>query len=106
MAGGELCWRGDLLWENASGRFDVLAGPSCRPIQQADAGKRIFGVAIDPDSLAMRLSPPFLVGLQRVNRVGQRFFTRRGLDAVVVDAGHKAEGALGVRVHGVLFFLL
>ncbi len=65
MSGGELCWRGDLLWENAGGRFDALAGPGCRTLQAADAGKRIFGVAVDPDSLAMHLTPPFLVGVKQ-----------------------------------------
>lgn len=65
FAGGELCWHGDILWERADNRFDALTGPACRVIQHADAGKRIFGVAIDPDTLSMNLSPPLLVRLQQ-----------------------------------------
>ena len=56
--GGELCWRGTLLWEGESGRFAPLTGDGCRAIQATDAGKRIFGVAIKPDTLVMRLTPP------------------------------------------------
>lgn len=57
--GGELCWRGDLLWETAGGHFALWHGDSCRAIEAADAGRRVFGVAIKPDSLAMRLTPPW-----------------------------------------------
>ena len=57
--GGELCWRGDLLWETAGGHFALWHGDSCRAIEAADAGRRVFGVAIKPGSLAMRLTPPW-----------------------------------------------
>lgn len=57
-AGGELCWRGTLMWEDESGRFAPLAN-GCRTIQALDAGKRIFGVAVKPDTLAMHLRPPW-----------------------------------------------
>ena len=58
-AGSHLCWRGDVLWETAGGSFDALhhAGIECRELTPADAGKRIFGVAIRPDTLAMSLKP-------------------------------------------------
>lgn len=61
--GGELCWRGDLLWEAAGGHFALWRGDSCRTIETADAGHRVFGVAIKPGSLAMRLTPPWRVRL-------------------------------------------
>ena len=61
--GGELCWRGDLLWEAAGGHFALWRGDSCRAIEAADAGRRVFGSAIKPGSLAMRLTPPWRVRL-------------------------------------------
>lgn len=61
--GGELCWRGDLLWETAGGHFALWRGDSCRAIEAADAGRRVFGVAIKPGALAMRLTPPWRVRL-------------------------------------------
>jgi hypothetical protein len=62
-AGGELCWRGDLMWEESGEHFSLLQGDHCRTIEPADAGRRIFGLAIKPDSLAMRLTPPWSVQL-------------------------------------------
>ncbi len=56
--GGQLCWRGTLLWEGEGERFSRWTGESCREIEPADAGRRIFGSAITPDTLAMRLTPP------------------------------------------------
>jgi hypothetical protein len=57
-AGGELCWRGTLMWEGENGHFAPQSRNGCRTIQGGDAGKRIFGAAIKPDTLAMRLTPP------------------------------------------------
>jgi hypothetical protein len=61
--GGELCWRGDLLWEGAGEHFALWRGDSCRTIEAADAGRRVFGAAVKPGSLAMRLTPPWRVRL-------------------------------------------
>jgi hypothetical protein len=60
FAGSDLCWRGDVLWEQADGRFapERHATMACRELQPADAGRRIFGVSIHPESLAMQLKPP------------------------------------------------
>ena len=63
-AGGELCWRGTLLWEGEADRFAILKGDGCRPIEPADIGKRIFGSAIKPDTLSMHVTPPFIVRLK------------------------------------------
>jgi hypothetical protein len=57
-AGSELCWRGELMWEGEGGQYSRWTGEGCRPIEPADAGKRIFGIAIKPDTLAMHLTPP------------------------------------------------
>jgi hypothetical protein len=65
-AGGELCWRGDLMWEGTGEHFSLLQGDHCRTIEPTDAGRRIFGIAIKPDSLAMRLAPPWSVWLLQV----------------------------------------
>ncbi|MDO8875224.1 MAG: hypothetical protein Q8M24_15660 [Pseudolabrys sp.] len=65
-AGGQLCWRGDVMWEGAGERFSLWRGDGCRAIEPADAGRRVVGVAIKPDSLAMRLEPPTPVRLKQL----------------------------------------
>lgn len=65
-AGGQLCWRGDILWEGAGERFSVWRGDGCRTIESADAGRRVVGMAIKPGSLAMRLEPPTTVRLEQL----------------------------------------
>lgn len=62
-SGSELCWRGNLMWEGEGGRFTPLNGPGCRGIGPADTGKRIVGIAIKPDTLAMHLTPPWTMRL-------------------------------------------
>lgn len=66
--GGELCWRGDILWEGTDQHFSLWRGESCHPIEPADAGRRVVGMAIKPDSLAMRLTPPWPVRLLQLAR--------------------------------------
>jgi len=67
--GGELCWRGDLMWETSDEHFSLMRGDGCRTIEQADIGRRIVGLAIKPDSLAMRLSPPWSIVLLKAAQV-------------------------------------
>lgn len=62
--GGELCFTGTLLWEGEGGRFSRWAGQGCRPIENADVGRRIFGLAVKPDTLAMHVVPPWSVRLR------------------------------------------
>jgi len=62
--GGQLCWRGDVLWEGAGGAFAPLPASGCRSIETADSGRRVFGIAIKPDTLAMNLEPPWSVRLR------------------------------------------
>ncbi|HUI96070.1 MAG TPA: hypothetical protein VLX44_09980 [Xanthobacteraceae bacterium] len=67
FAGSVLCWRGDVLWEGADERFDVLSHPAvaCREIAAADAGRRIVAVAIKLDRpLAITLKPNWTVWLR------------------------------------------
>ena len=59
--GGELCWRGDVMWESAGERFALWRGDGCRTIEPADAGRHVVGIAIKPATLAMRLTPPWPV---------------------------------------------
>ncbi len=66
FAGGELCWRGEVMWERSDGSYDMLSGDQCRAITPADDGRRIFGIAVKPDTLAMHLSPPWRVRLLQV----------------------------------------
>ena len=58
--GGSLCWRGDLLWEDAGGHYAILrhVATACREIAPEDVGRKIFGVAIRPATLAVTLHPP------------------------------------------------
>ncbi len=64
-AGGELCWRGEVMWEGGDGRFAAPAGP-CRTITADDAGRHVFGLAVKPDTLAMHLAPPWPLRLLRL----------------------------------------
>lgn len=60
FAGSELCWRGNVLWEGEREHFAPLtsAGTTCRTLASDDAGRRIFGLAIEPGTeLAMTLKP-------------------------------------------------
>jgi hypothetical protein len=59
--GGELCWRGEVMWESAAEHFALWRGDGCRIIEPADAGRRVVGIAIKPATLAMRLTPPWPV---------------------------------------------
>ncbi|HEY6831440.1 MAG TPA: hypothetical protein VI251_03030, partial [Pseudolabrys sp.] len=61
--GGELCWRGQLMWEGSEQHFSRWQGDGCRAIEPADVGRRIFGMAIEPDTLAMYVTPPWSVRL-------------------------------------------
>ncbi len=72
FAGGELCWRGTLLWEGEGEHFAPLQRPdgACRTIKADDAGRRIFGVAIKPGTLAMTLKPPLKVRMQQLAESG------------------------------------
>lgn len=60
LVGSRLCWHGDLLWQRADGGYDVLRRETrdCRELTAADAGRRVFGVAIRPDlPLSIHLDP-------------------------------------------------
>jgi hypothetical protein len=79
--GSELCWRGELMWEEPSGHFSLLQGERCRIVEVSDVGRRIFGLAIVPESLAMRLAPPWSV---RLLKVAQSTFSIGALIAIVL----------------------
>jgi len=80
-AGGRLCWRGTVMWESENERFTRWPGEGCRAIEAADAGRRIFGIAIVPDTLAMRIEPPWTT-LVRQLLVGALAFA--GLAGLVI----------------------
>jgi hypothetical protein len=82
--GGELCWRGDVMWEGADEHFSLWRGDGCRTIEPADAGRRIVGVAIKPDSLAMRLTPPWRIWLLQTLGGALTLAAAFGLIAVLV----------------------
>jgi len=66
-AGSDLCWKGDVLWEERNQQFVRLSNPvwACRTLEPSYIGKRIYGVAIKPGSLAMALDPPVTVHLRQ-----------------------------------------
>jgi hypothetical protein len=66
--GGELCWRGSVMWEGDDQHFVPMPGDGCRSVQAADIGKRIFGADIRPGTLAMHLEPPWGVRLVSFGR--------------------------------------
>jgi hypothetical protein len=59
--GGVLCWRGTVMWESENERFTRWPGEGCRAIEVGDGGRRVFGIAIIPETLAMRIDPPWTV---------------------------------------------
>ena len=82
--GGKLCWRGDVLFENAGGTFAALPALGCRAIEATDGGRRVFGVAIKPDTLAMSLEPPWSVRLRHLAATALLLAGLIGLLAVLV----------------------
>ncbi|HEY6024225.1 MAG TPA: hypothetical protein VIV34_08620 [Pseudolabrys sp.] len=83
-AGGELCWRGEVMWEGEDQHFVPLTGDNCRIIRAADTGKRIVGVAIKPETLAMHLTPPWSVRLQDFARGLLLMMAAAGIVGVLV----------------------
>jgi hypothetical protein len=63
FAGSQLCWQGDVIWEERAERFTLLSNTAwaCRTIERSDVGLRIFGLGIRPGSLAMTLDPPVIL---------------------------------------------
>ena len=84
FAGGELCWRGELMWEGEGERFALWPGEGCRTIEPADAGRRIFGIAIKPD-IARHASDAAVAGVAAaIGELGPHAGGRRRADR---DAG-------------------
>jgi len=63
FAGSQLCWQGDVIWEERAERFTLLSNAAwaCRTVERSDIGLRIFGLGIRPGSLAMTLDPPVVL---------------------------------------------
>ena len=91
---GELCWRGDVMWESADGQLAALPADGCRAIETSDAGRRIFGISIKPGTLAMQLTAPLPVRLWQYAgtavAVAAVTGADRGAGASQVAAGHRA----------------
>jgi len=68
LAGGELCWRGELFWPGADGRYERTVHPdqTCRTLD-GPAPVRVYGIDVDPARpLAMALHPPDLIAAATV----------------------------------------
>ncbi len=83
-AGGELCWRGEIMWEGEGERFASLQGPGCRAIAAGDAGRRVFGLGVKPDTLAMHLAPPWRVRLMQLAQLALLLAAVAGVVVVLV----------------------
>ncbi|MEI7804657.1 MAG: hypothetical protein WCI56_04955 [Hyphomicrobiales bacterium] len=79
--GAELCWRGDVLWEGANQRYEILrhAETACRAITGSDIGRKIFGVSVKPDSLIMKLNSPLPTRAQLIARDAASLLAIAGL---------------------------
>ena len=66
-AGSDLCWRGDVIWEERAEQFTLLSNPlwACRTIEPGDIGRRVYGVAVKPGQLAMSLDPTVTIHLRQ-----------------------------------------
>jgi hypothetical protein len=67
FAGSELCWQGEVLWEQSPGRFEAITHSemACRTLTELP--RTIFGVAIANDPpLAMRLVPTTAIRLRQL----------------------------------------
>lgn len=84
--GGELCWRGMVMWEGEGERFTTLGGNGCRSIHTVDVGRRIVGIGIKPDTLAMHLAPPSSALVTEFMRGILLLVTVAGLIAVLVSS--------------------
>ena len=67
IVGGELCWRGHVLWEQEGPTFDALnhTTMACRAITEGDVGHRVFGVSILNDApleMSLQLPAPYGFG--------------------------------------------
>ncbi len=51
LAGGEICWRGQTLWEGEHGKFSLVDHPhrACQPVTEQDNGERVFALSIARD---------------------------------------------------------
>ncbi len=84
FVGGELCWRGEIMWEGADEHFAALPGDKCRSIAPGDAGRRVFGIAVKPDTLAMQLTPPWRVQILQFATAALELAAAFGLIVVLV----------------------
>ena len=66
-AGSDLCWKGDVIWEDRAEQFALLSNPlwACRAIEPGDVGRRIYGIGVRPGQLAMSLDPPVSIHLRQ-----------------------------------------
>lgn len=101
-AGGALCWRGEVLWEGERGTFAALPSEGCRDIVAADAGKRVFGLAIEPGTLSMRVTPPWRLRLMRMAQGGAILIAALAAIAILVRLRPRrallAAGLIGLAV--------
>jgi hypothetical protein len=81
FVGSSLCWRGEVLWESAGERFDLVshAAMQCRVLAAQDVGRRIFGIAI-------KQSPPLAMRLEPSSRIQLAQLVEPGLSLIAVAA--------------------
>ena len=70
-----------------------MPGEGCRAIEAADAGKRVFGLAIKPDTLSMHVTPPWRLRLLRMEQGGAILIAALALVAILVRDAAAARAA-------------
>ncbi len=92
FVGSTLCWHGDVIWEEAADRFSLLRHPqtACRTIDAGSIGRRIFGLGIRPDTLAMTLNPTISVLLRDWLNFGLMAIAAIGVLALLVRADRRS----------------
>lgn len=85
LLSGMICWRGDVLWEQEQGSFDLLRNESwaCRDVAQRDLGKRIFALSIG-SPLEFEVTPVLEVRLAVWTRTAARTIALLGILGLLV----------------------
>lgn len=86
FAGSQLCWQGDVIWEERTERFTLLSNAAwaCRTIERSDVGLRVFGLGIRPGSLAMTLDPPVVLRAWQITAGALKLFVFAAIVGLLV----------------------
>lgn len=86
LVGGNVCWRGDVLWEQDKGAFPLLRKVSwgCQEVGEGDAGRRVLALSIGTP-VEFAVYPPWPLGLAVWLRNGLRAAAVMGIFGLLVS---------------------